>query len=51
MYNVREVNPVGAHPNQSERDEIVKLHIEKSYPTRLLTRTTKFSQGAILDWI
>jgi len=24
MYNIREVNPVGAHPNRSERDEDCK---------------------------
>jgi transposase len=42
---------MGTHPSQAERDEIVKLHAEKGYSTRLLASTTRFSRGAILNWI
>ncbi len=42
---------MGTHPSQAERDEILKLHFEKGYSTRLLAQTTRFSRGAILNWI
>ncbi|SMP68076.1 transposase [Anoxynatronum buryatiense] len=42
---------MGPHPTQAERDEILKLHFEKGYSTRLLARKTGFSRSEILNWI
>ncbi len=42
---------MGPHPTQDERDEILKLHFEKGYSTRLLASKTRFSRTAIMNWI